>query len=318
MQIRKFTPVDYPSIVEIRKSLNIIWPESPADVQVWVNADKNRSPKCKHERFVAEEDGKVVAAASYGNRLDDYHPQKFYINIEVRAPYRRQGIGAALYNRLIEGMAPYHPTILRTDIIANQIQGLPFIEKRGFREVWRETPVHLDVAGFDLTRFAELTGKLEGDGITIKSLSDLKGIPNLERKVYDLYHEAARYIPCEVDDLDIGPFEDWLTMCYNHPSTVPEAFFIAAHGDDFVAIHELGVYPDSPVLMGGLLGTLPAFRGRGIALALMLKAIQYAQQQGLTTFKTCTGSINQPMQALFTKLGFVRDPEWLQCQYDIK
>ncbi len=33
--------------------------------------------------------------------------------------------------------------------------------------------------------------------------------------------------------------------------------------------------------------------------------------------KTCTAIQNVPMQVLFNKLGYARDPEWLQCQKDI-
>jgi hypothetical protein len=36
-----------------------------------------------------------------------------------------------------------------------------------------------------------------------------------------------------------------------------------------------------------------------------------------TIAKTCTAINNVPMQALFYKLGYAHDPEWLQCQKDI-
>jgi GNAT superfamily N-acetyltransferase len=317
MQIRKFTPNDYPSIVGIHESLKIVWPESPRDIQVWIDADLNRDPKCKHERFVAEADGKVVGAASFGNRLDDYDPHKFYINIEVLGEYRNQGIGSALYDRLMAGLEPLSPKILRTDILENQIQSYPFVEKRGFKEVWRETPVHLDLASFDCTPFNEVERRLQCEGITIKALNEIPLSPDFEFRIYELYKEAARHVPCEMDELDIGPYEDWLRWCLHDPSTKPEAFFLAFHGEDLIAVHELGIFPSQPVLLGGLLGTFPEFRGKGIALALMIRAIRYGQKQKLSAFKTCTASINKPMQALFAKLGFVHDPEWLQCQKDI-
>lgn len=317
MQIRDFSIEEYPSLVSIHESLNIVWPESPRDIQTWINADKNRSPKCKYRRYVAEEDGKVIAIASFGNRLDDYDPHKFYINIEVLEPYRNRGIGGNLYNHLMAELAPLEPQILRTDILTNQIQSYPFVNKRGFKEVWRETPVHLDLAVFNPNPYTELETRLQKEGYLIKTLSELKDAPDLEHRLYDLYHEAARYVPCEFDVLDIGPFDDWLNWCLHDPTTIPDALFVALHEDHFIAVHETGVYPSQPVLMGGLLGTLPEHRGKGLALALMVRAISYGQEHGLTTFKTCTAVNNQPMQSLFNKLGFTRDPEWLQCQKDI-
>jgi mycothiol synthase len=317
MQIRDFSPFDYLDMLAIHASLNIIWPESPRDIQTWIDTDCNRDPKCKHQRFVAEEDGKVVGIASFGNRLDDYAPDKFYINIEVLEPWRRRGIGAALYTQLMAALEPLSPRILRTDILANQIQSYPFVEKRGFKEVWRETPVHLSLADFDLSPYTTLESSLTEASILIKTLSDLQDESDIERRIFELYREAARYVPCEFDELDIGPFEDWLNWCLHDPSTVPDAFFFAVHNGKLIAVHETGIYSNQPVLMGGLLGTLPEFRGRGIALALMLRAIRYGKEHGLDVFKTCTASVNTPMQSLFNKLGFARDPEWLQCQKDI-
>lgn len=317
MIIRNFATTDYPAIVEIHNSLNIVWPESSRKVEDWVYADQNRSPKCKHQRFVAEEDGQVVGAASFGNRLDDYHPQKFYINIEVLEPFRNQGIGAALHDRLMNTLESYNPTVLRTDILENQIQSYPFVQKRGFKEVWRETPVHLDVSSFDFAPFENLEENLHSKGITINSLSELKSVTDLEQRVYNLYYEASRYVPSEYEGFEIVSYEDWLSMCINDPSTRLDAFFVASHDGNFIALHELGLHSSGTVLLGGLLGTLPEFRGQGIALALMLRAIRYAHEQDLAAFKTCTASVNQPMQKLFAKLGFGYDPQWLQCQKDL-
>ena len=46
--------------------------------------------------------------------------------------------------------------------------------------------------------------------------------------------------------------------------------------------------------------------------------IAYARAHGYRLLKTCTAIQNAPMQALFNKLGYARDPEWQQCQKDIE
>lgn len=58
-------------------------------------------------------------------------------------------------------------------------------------------------------------------------------------------------------------------------------------------------------------------RNRGIGLAMQLRGIAYAREHGYRLLKTCTAIQNAPMQALFNKLGYARDPEWQQCQKDI-
>ena len=65
------------------------------------------------------------------------------------------------------------------------------------------------------------------------------------------------------------------------------------------------------------LGVQRAYRRQGIGLAMQLRGIAYAREHDYPELKTCTAVHNFPMQALFDKLGYARDPEWLQCQKDI-
>jgi RimJ/RimL family protein N-acetyltransferase len=82
-------------------------------------------------------------------------------------------------------------------------------------------------------------------------------------------------------------------------------------------LSEWGKDPDNDVLLGGLLGVRRAFRKQRLAEAMTLAAIAYAGEHRYPVVKTCTAVHNLPMQALFNRLGFARDPEWLQCQKDL-
>ena len=72
--IRIFTADDYPAIVDIHNSLNIVWPERPRTPEGWAEAERNRNPKCKYKRWVAVYDGNVVGFGSYGQSIYEYHP----------------------------------------------------------------------------------------------------------------------------------------------------------------------------------------------------------------------------------------------------
>jgi GNAT superfamily N-acetyltransferase len=111
-------------------------------------------------------------------------------------------------------------------------------------------------------------------------------------------------------------YEDWL-WGLKEPGLLPEAYFVALHSDNYIGLRELWTDSAGTSVLGGLLGVLPDYRQRGIGLAMQLRGIAYAKEQGYHLLKTCTGSANAPMQALFNKLGFGRDPEWLQCQKDL-
>ena len=91
------------------------------------------------------------------------------------------------------------------------------------------------------------------------------------------------------------------------------------HGaaDAFVVKLNVEGLSEYSVLLGGSLGVKRSYRCRGIGLAMQLRGIAYARENGIALLKTCTGIINLPMQSLFDKLGYVRDPEWQQCQKNI-
>lgn len=318
IRIRTFTPEDYPAMVDIHNSLNIVWPERPSTSQAWAAVDSSRGANYKLQRWVAVEAERVVGFSSYSQGPMEYPPQSFYVNVEVFPEYQRHGVGSALYDQVLEGLQAFNPPALRADAFTNLPQGFEFLQKRGFYEAFRETPVHLDVTAFDPSPYAGLEEKLKSQGIFIKTLRELESDPHRDRKVYDLYWEANDDVPHEGEVSERPPFEEWLSWGLSDPSILQDAYFIAVCGEEYIGLRELGKYPDSDMLLGSLLGVRRKFRNRGIGLAMQLRGIAYAKTHGYRLLKTCTAVQNLPMQSLFDKLGYVRDPEWQQCQKDLK
>jgi GNAT superfamily N-acetyltransferase len=67
-------------------------------------------------------------------------------------------------------------------------------------------------------------------------------------------------------------------------------------------------------LRGGLVGVKRAFRRKGVALAMQVRAIAYARENGHPLIKTSTAVINIPMRSVYERLGFVRQPDWIQME----
>jgi ribosomal protein S18 acetylase RimI-like enzyme len=317
MEIRNFTTEDYPAIVSIHNSLNIVWPERPRTPQAWAKADRSRSLNYKYQRWVAVEEDHVVGFSSYSQGPMEYPPKSFYINIEVFPQYQRRGIGSALYDQVMEGLQAFNPPALRADAFTNLPQGFSFLQNQGFYEAFRETPVHLDVTAFDPNPYSNLEPKLKAEGIVIKTFTELESDPSRDRKIYDLYYEVDQDVPHEGSTIEKPDFDEWLSWGLNNSFILHAACFIALQGDQYIGLRELEQYSDSDVLMGGLLGVRREYRQRGIGLAMQLRGIAYAREHGYRLLKTCTAIQNQPMQMLFNKLGYARDPEWQQCQKDI-
>jgi len=318
MKIRQFSKDDYPAIVNIHTSLNISWPEQPRTPDGWFRADQNRNPKLKFQRWVAVKDSQVVGFGNFAQSSYDYHPLIFNINVEVSPSFQNQGFGSALYQQILNGLKPFNPRILRADAFTNLLQGIRFLNNRGFYEAFRETTVQLDVTSFDASPYLGLEMKLAKKGIVIKTLQKMEIDPYRDRKLYDLYWDVSRDQPHEGVEIEKQEFDEWLDWGIYDPVVLPDAYFIAVRGDEYIGLRELGKDPDSDVLLGGLLGVRRGYRRQGIGLALQLRGISYAKTSGYSELKTCTARVNHPMQKLFDKLGYVRGPEWLQCQKDLR
>jgi len=317
MKIREFSSADYQALVIIHASQNIIWPEYPHTPEAWAKADQSRSPKTKYQRWVAIEAGKVVGFASYSNSPWTYPPGGADINIEVLPEFQRHGIGSALFKQILVGIQEFNPPALRANAFTNLPHGFSFLQKRGFYEAFRETPIHLDVTQFDFTPYKSLESKLNSQGIFIKTVQDLKIDSDRDRKIYDLMCLVCEDVPSEGDGIPLPDFKDWISWGLNDPSVLQDAFLIAVHQGQYVGLRELASYGDHEALLGGLLGVRGEYRQRGIALAMQLRNIAYAREQGYRLLKDCTAIQNAPMQKLFNRLGFTRDPEWQQCQKDL-
>jgi GNAT superfamily N-acetyltransferase len=317
MHIREFIAADYPAVVDIDSRIGIKWPERPETAEGWAAIDRDRNPDRVYQRLVAVLKGETVGFGSYGQMNTDSERPMFFINVEVKPDFQRQGIGAALYDQIRTRIHPFNPKILRADAFTNMPQGFTFLQKRGFYEAFRETPVYLDIASFDLSPFEGLKGKLLSNGIVIKTLNDLKTDTDRDRKLYDLYQEVSSDVPQEDIPVEKESFEEWAKWSLNDPTILHDAYFVAMDGDRFIGLSEWGVEPDGKAVLGGLAGVRRAYRNRGIGLALHLRGIGYAKKHGYKALKTCTAIQNRPMQVLFDKLGFSRYPEWQQCQKDI-
>jgi GNAT superfamily N-acetyltransferase len=320
IKILPFTPEHYPAIVDIHASQGIIWPEYPRTPETWAESDRYINPGSISQRWVAcldgsiATDGRVVGFGEYRQNKHSHHPHWIFINIEVHPAHQRQGVGSALYEQLLSDVISLNPHALRANAFANLPQGFHFLEKRDFYEAFRETPVHLDINAFDPAPYRELESKLQEKGIRIKTLQELASDPLRDRKVYDLYWEIFDSLPREDTNFTRPPFEAWCMQELHDPTLLQDAYYIAMLGNEYIGLRELYKEPGNNALLGGLLGVRPSYRHQHIGLAMQLRGIQYGRENGIPLLKTCTGIKNTAMQALFNKLGYVRDPEWQQCQ----
>jgi mycothiol synthase len=317
LSIRPFdaTDVDYEGFARVE---NGVWPDYPVTVEELRHSDKSRDPKYLFRRFVVEVGGEIVATFMYCEPWWAMKPGKYHINLEVLPEFRRRGIGTACYNQLMVCLTEHGPEVFSTSTRDDQKDAIRFLKKRGFQQVMRFPTSELDVSAFDFARFSEYPARMEDIGIEIRTLEELgaRG-PDWIRKWYELENELMQDVPA-ADPFTPPTFDNFQERRLGHPAFNAASQFVALDGDVWVGISGLWVPPAEPDrLYTGLTGVVRSHRRKGIATAMKLRGIAFAEDYGAKSIET-DNEENNPMYELNLKLGFEPRPAWLQFEKCMK
>ena len=318
LTLRNFSAsdADYAAVVAVD---NACFPEYPGTVEELRHDDSSRSPEMKFQRWVAELDGQLVGFSSHSQFEGMFHPRKFSLFLAVAPAHQGQGIGRALYEILVEALAPHDPLSLRANVREDQARTMRFLAERGFVENTRSWESRLDVATFDPMPFAGAEQRALAAGITITNMAELQASdPEHRQRLYELDIEATMDEPHPepVTPVARAAYDGWI---FDNPNYLPEGNFIARDGERYVGMSTLRTSQADPSeLYVSFTGVRRDYRGKGIAMALKLHAIAYARLRGAATIKTWNDSINRPMLAINEALGFQRQPAWISMLQKLK
>lgn len=311
MAIRKATKEDFPAIAEV---MNSCWPDERTTAEALEDEKSKTASYIKHEDFVAEQDGKVIAYASYTQFAGAYHPQKFWGWVFVMPAYQNKTIGTQLFQAILAALQPYDPISLRTTTREDQAAALHLLDKWGFDESRRYWESRLDIRSFDMTPYLKAAENPFSHGIEITTLAVLsKRDSAYKEKYYDMWCETRLDVPRSEPTTKVT-YEHWHTWIMESPYMIPEATFIALDKttQSYVGVSQLLKAADGEHLQTGLTGVRRAYRRKGIALAIKLKGIAYAKEHGASEIRTSNESNNQGMLAINERLGYVKQPVWIE------
>jgi GNAT superfamily N-acetyltransferase len=309
-QIRPFTgsDSDYAAVIAVH---NAVFPDHIETVDAWRHWDSSRPDNCLCDRWLAEEAGQTIGFGHAVQFPNMYHPQKFYVELRVLPASRRRGVGAQLYATIVGRLAERQPLALRTETRADMAAGLAFLAARGYAEEMRTWDSRLDVPSFDPAPFAARAGKAAAHGVTIVSLAEyMQREPNHRRLLHEALVELHRDVP-RPDVYTPIPFDEWDRVYLDQPDLLPEGYFIALFQGQIAGMSQLWKSGSADTLYTGLTATGRNFRRMGIALALKLRAIAYAQSVGAREIRTGNESNNRGMISINDDLGFVKQPAWI-------
>jgi len=317
MTVRPFTSSDYAAYVAVA---NASYPdyartleETKHDDGTWDDA------KYFKARLIAEERGRVVGIADLRHERWAFVSDKYWLDVAVDPAHRRRGHGSALYEAALAIARARAAAALNAGTKESMADGVRFLEGRGFREVKRDWESRLQVKGFDFSPFATADERVAREGIRITTLAEqMAGEAGALRRTYELARMCSQDVP-SVDPPTMLPFETWRSLVLEGPGALPDAYFLAVHRDGrYVGLSNMSRSTANPsFLWHQLTGVLRDARGKGIAMALKLRTVRYAQEHGADHIKTWNDSHNRPMLAINEALGFEKQPVWIAYQKDL-
>jgi GNAT superfamily N-acetyltransferase len=298
----------YEQLVEVH---NACWPDGANTAEEWQHADANRKPGLFIERYVAIVDGRIVAWGTCGQQPWSHQDGKFGLYGGVHPDCRHMGIGKALFDKVFGVAVEQGATKLTAETREDQTDAIRFLENRGFSRLMRYPISELDSGRFQANGFQPKLDHVREGGIAIKTLATLQQEdPDWQQKAYELETVLAEDVP-STDPLTPIGFDFYVKNVLENPAFLPDAYFVALDGDHYVGMSNLYRDLTNPQKLNtGLTGVLRSHRRRGIATALKVHGIRYAQAYGNAVIETGNEE-NNPMYQLNLQLGYRPKPAWM-------
>ena len=302
---------DFPALAAL---LTVRDPEPPTPelLQEW---EGNAPAGLVRQRLVAfDEMGGADSAAMVGfcdaASWPWESPHQFWISTVVAPDHWRQGLGTQLTEAALAFAQEQGATRLAAEVRDNAVEGLRLAERYGFRRDRHIFESRLRLADFDDQRFSGAVARVEAEGIRFLTLADLGDTDEARRNLYDLNATLVRDIPGH--DGDFMPFEQFQKTVCSASWYRPDGQILAAIDDTWVGMAAVGYFRTTNSMYNMFTGVDPAWRGRGIALALKLLTIACARRYGADSISTNNDSENAPMLAVNRTLGYQPEPGYFR------
>jgi len=213
------------------------------------------------------------------------------------------GTGDILYERLMQDLRALKAETAWVREPEQPLELVDFFEQRGFDRRRQIVKLRISLTEGATDRYPD--GVFAGVGVDVRSVAELRHREDFLSEFHDLFNSTMvdepreeAFQPVTMDQLLRGMDGGWV---------LHEASFVASSGEDYVGFTGVRA-SDSDVmhLICTQVGVRASYRRRGIATALLARAIAWGQQRGSQTMTLFTDSRNKGMLKVSERLGFQR------------
>ena len=274
--------------------------------ELWLRRREKFDESRYFRRQYVVENAQSKQIIAYGAVEQSVYLPKYRLLLLTDPQWLKRGTGELLLDQLTSDLRAAGAVTVSCRQYASESELIEFLKNRGFAEVSRVLDLRLNVAAADLSSVAPRQKRFEDQGISISTFAEERvRDPRCVEKLHELTTLLSQ------DDPARGPIAPpaynareallWLEM----PYVLPDAYFIAKHGDDYVGVSDVSLFEAVPGgLTQGFSGVKREYRRQGLATLLKLSGIAYAQSHGYTIVQTFNKPEQRAIRTLNEKLGF--------------
>jgi len=303
-QLRLFTDRDRAAVEHL---LHRVWSTTPDALPYYHYGHPIEDERYLHT-LVAVLDEQIVGMGSVWK--NKFHPHSAYMGIHVDPRHQAQGVGAALWNRLIAQCAPCRHLPLQTATNEDQYRAQCFLEARGFHETKRTYQPTLDLQAVDPTTLDAYAARVAQARYTIYTLAELAGDHERDRKIVDLFAEI--YTANHRTNPPVARASAlWHDAVFD--DLIEDACFVALKDGEYAALSSLRSHDTPGCMWLDLRGVAERHRAHEIDLILALtqRELVYAPQHGVTTLQAEIDTDDGGAMLLRQHLPFSTAPAWI-------
>ena len=284
---------------------------SPAVARVMMNL----SPEPLRLQVIVEDArGAIQAVGTTGNGgIFASADGSWRVGIRVAPEWRRRGIARSLIERLDGHARANNAMRLVAAVRGDEPEGARFAEAVGFRAFHERIDAYIDVPSFDSSRFEDPNETAARAGVRLASYAELvqergADLEAFQRELLPAIWTMARDVPSPTPMPEQPPpFEIARKMFFEGPGQDPPSTIIALRDGRPVGMTATAV-KENGTAYTNFTGVARAERGKGIALALKLRALRNLRERGIKLFGTTNDEKNAAMRGINQRLGYKPEP----------
>ncbi len=284
---------------------------SPAAARVMMTAN----PEPFRLTLVVEDDSSAIqAVGSTGNGGLFASPDgSWRLGLRVAPEWRRRGVARSLLEPIADHARINKATRLVAAVRGDEGEGARFAEAMGYRAFHERIDAYIDVPSFDAAAFEDPDETAGRAGIRLATYGELASergatFEAFQRELLPVIWAMARDVPSPTPMPEQPPsFEQARRMFFEGPGQDPPSTIIALREGHPVAMTATMV-KENGTAYTNFTGVARAERGKGIALAMKLRALRELRARGVKLFGTTNDEQNAAMRGINRRLGYKPEP----------